>query len=293
MQAHRDVRVIHMWSGQAESFKTPSRSSIPDGWDVDRLSAILILVSWFGGFIAVAFLWLAERAAPKIRRAGVARPPNVAFGILGRFVTAATYSWLYDDLVRLVYRIQLFSIADWPVPDGLKLAIGFLLIDLVSYLNHRVSHTLSWLWRMHKVHHVDPLVTGSTGLLHHPFEIVYAFVVLLVVAVLFGVPIGAMLIYASVSAVYAIFAHANLALPDGINRWAGLVLVTPDIHRIHHSIDATLYNSNYGNVLSIWDRLLGTFRAAGGAGERAMELGLAETKAGGVRWLPLLLAPFR
>jgi sterol desaturase/sphingolipid hydroxylase (fatty acid hydroxylase superfamily) len=162
-------------------------------------------LGWFGAFVAAAVIALVERRFALFRRAGVARTPNFRFGVVGVVMTVICVVAISEPLTAAAYRLSLFSIADLPLPSFAKIVIGFVFIDLTLYANHIVSHKWSVLWRVHRTHHADPLVTGTTGLLHHPLETLWMFVFLLAVNVMFGVPVGAILIYA---------ADARAAQPD-------------------------------------------------------------------------------
>ena len=257
------------------------------GW-----TELLTDVGWFGAFVVAAVIVLLERRFALFRRAGVARTPNVPFGIVALAVTVICVVVVAEPVTAIAYRFAPFSIANLPLPSLAKLAIGFLFIDLALYANHYVSHKLSLLWRVHRTHHADPFVTGTTGLLHHPLETVWLFVFILAVNVMFGVPAGAILIYAAVSALHSIFSHANLPMPATLNRVLGSVIVMPVMHRIHHSTENAECNSNYGLIFSFWDRLFGTYTAKPARGADRMEMGVAGMKEGDVRFVPLLMNPF-
>jgi sterol desaturase/sphingolipid hydroxylase (fatty acid hydroxylase superfamily) len=250
-------------------------------------------LGWFGAFVAAAVIALVERRFALFRRAGVARTPNFRFGVVGVVMTVICVVAISEPLTAAAYRLSLFSIADLPLPSFAKIVIGFVFIDLTLYANHIVSHKWSVLWRVHRTHHADPLVTGTTGLLHHPLETLWMFVFLLAVNVMFGVPVGAILIYAAVSALHSIFSHANLPMPEPLNRILGSVMVMPVMHRIHHSTENAECNSNYGLIFSFWDRLFGTYTAKPARGAEGMEMGVAGMTEGDIRFVSLLTNPFR
>lgn len=178
------------------------------------------------------------------------------------------------------------------MPAWLLVVVSFLLIDLIAYLEHAGFHAVPALWRMHQVHHSDPELDASTGVRHHPLEsLIGAFLQLALFAVL-GLPILVILAYAAVMTVWQFFTHSNLSLPEPLDRLARVLVVTPGMHIVHHSVQADEGNSNFGMVLSIWDRLFGTYRRRPAPERLTMELGLlgrAERQAFG----RLLLSPLR
>lgn len=178
------------------------------------------------------------------------------------------------------------------LPVWLLVLVSFVLIDLVAYLTHALFHGVPWLWRLHGVHHSDGVLDASTGIRHHPFEaIAAAFVQLMVIAVL-GLPLLVLLAYGVVAMLWQFFSHANISLPQRLDRAVRLVLVTPSMHRVHHSVLMSEGNSNFGMVLSIWDRLFGTYRRRPAAEQQVMLLGLnsPQSKPG---LLGLLFLPFK
>ena len=148
----------------------------------------------------------------------------------------------------------------WPIADtGLSLVAGFLLLDLLRYAVHRCEHAVPLFWRFHALHHTDPEVDVTTSVRQHPVEYVLTSAVYWLAAIVFGIPaIVALTYFAAVFGMAAV-QHGNVRLPEWLERWLQPVLVTSDMHRIHHSVIFAQSNSNYGAVLSIWDRLFGTY----------------------------------
>lgn len=160
------------------------------------------------------------------------------------------------------------------LPVWLLVLVSFVLIDLIAYLTHALFHGVPWLWRLHSVHHSDGVLDASTGVRHHPFEaMAAAFVQLMVIAVL-GLPLLVVLAYGVVATLWQFFSHANISLPASLDRVVRLVLVTPGMHRVHHSVLISEGNSNFGMVLSIWDRLFGTYRRRPAVEQKDMALGI-------------------
>jgi sterol desaturase/sphingolipid hydroxylase (fatty acid hydroxylase superfamily) len=254
--------------------------------------SFLIDTAWLGAFAMVAIISLLESRFPLLQRPAVSRPPNLLFGLLTLASTLFGTHALAEPLTGLAYQFRVFTLSDMPGPVALKIIAGVLFIDLAMYVNHVVSHKLPLLWRIHQVHHADPLVTSSTGLLHHPLEAIWAFVLLMVVNVMCGVPLGSIMIYASATAFHSIFSHSNLRLPEGVTHILGYVIVMPDMHRIHHSIDPTEGNSNYGQIFSFWDRLFRTFTLASKRQGEDFRMGLTYVKEKELGLVPLIRLPF-
>jgi sterol desaturase/sphingolipid hydroxylase (fatty acid hydroxylase superfamily) len=148
----------------------------------------------------------------------------------------------------------------WPiVDDTLSFVTGFLLLDLVRYLTHRCEHAVPLFWRFHALHHTDPDVDMTTAVRHHPVAYVLAPAVYWLAAILLDIP--AIVVLSHGLAVFTMSAvqHGNIRLPEWLERCLQPVLVTVDMHRLHHSVVPEQANSNYGSVLSLWDQLFGTY----------------------------------
>src|SRR5215467_11408793 len=153
---------------------------------------------------------------------------------------------------------------------GLRLSvatlIGFLLLDLVIYAQHVVFHKVPLLWRLHRMHHADLDIDVTTGLRFHPFEILISMLVKIATIVVFGIPVVAVLLFEVVLNATSMFNHANVSIPPALDRLLRLALVTPDMHRVHHSALRRETDSNFGFNVPWWDRLFGTYRAQPEAG---------------------------
>ena len=145
------------------------------------------------------------------------------------------------------------SINRWGGPWAVLVA-SFLLLDLATYLIHRVEHALFPLWRLHAVHHADVDVDASTAVRHHPIEAILNGIVLLAFMLVLRVPLWALPTYAVIALAVQVAQHANLKLPPGLERALGFVLITPGLHRTHHASTPEYYGTNFGTVLSVWDR---------------------------------------
>jgi len=162
------------------------------------------------------------------------------------------------------------------LPGPLAVAIAVVVLDLAIYLQHMLFHAVPALWRLHRMHHADLDFDVTTGLRFHPVEIILSMVLKLMVVVALGAPALAVLLFEVLLNATSTFNHANLRLPAWLDRALRLVLVTPDMHRVHHSVVVRETNSNFGFNLAIWDRLFGTYRADPEAGHEAMRIGIEQ-----------------
>jgi sterol desaturase/sphingolipid hydroxylase (fatty acid hydroxylase superfamily) len=195
-----------------------------------------------------------RREFPALRRLG-----NIGFWILNLVLAALIFEPAETFRPQLEAALGI-AFPSWPIADfGLSLVAGFLLLDLLRYLVHRCEHAVPFFWRFHALHHSDPDVDVTTSVRHHPVEYVLASAVYWLAVILLAVP--AIVVLGHALAVFAMAAvqHGNIRLPERVERWLQQVLVTVDMHRIHHSVAFEQANSNYGAVLSVWDRLFGSF----------------------------------
>ena len=162
--------------------------------------------------------------------------------------------WADAHRFGLMYRLDV-----WP---PLAIAIGVFLIDLYNYAQHVTSHAVPALWRIHRVHHADTELDATSGLRTHPFELLLLLFVPALILPLAGVPVGSFIVYNIVALPWFMLNHSNMRYPAWFERWASLLMATPDWHRIHHSSHQPETDSHYGCLFSVWDRLFGTTGAA-------------------------------
>jgi sterol desaturase/sphingolipid hydroxylase (fatty acid hydroxylase superfamily) len=167
-----------------------------------------------------------------------------------------------------------------------------LLLDMVIYWQHRLFHQVPMLWRLHKVHHADLDFDVTTGVRFHPLEILLSMLIKLLAVLLIGPPALAILLFEVLLNGTALFNHANVYIPPSIDRLLRLVVVTPDMHRVHHSSIYVETNSNYGFNLPWWDRMFASYRAQPQDGHTGMHIGLRDIPERQTL-LRLLLLPFR
>lgn len=162
------------------------------------------------------------------------------------------------------------------VPFALKMILGMLAFDFVIYFQHRIMHKYTLLWRFHRVHHIDKEIDVTTGLRFHPIEMVFTMAMKAMAIGFFGIPALAVLIYEILLNFSALFTHINTRFHPAIDRALRTLIVTPGMHRIHHSDTPSETNSNYGFCLSIWDRMLGSYQFRTKTGEDKIVFGVEE-----------------
>ncbi len=220
---------------------------------------MLGLVVIFGSLLLVA-LW--EFYSPRRRRGFPAlrrRLGNLGIWVLN--IVLASFTFAPPD----TFRPQLESafgpvLPSWPIADPwLSFVTAFLLLDFFNYAVHRCQHAVPFLWRFHALHHSDPDVDVTTSVRHHPIEYLIAAGVYWLAVLALGIP--AIVVFSHALAVFAAAAvtHGNISLPEWLERLLRPVVITLDLHLVHHSIEFSRENWNYGAVLSIWDRLFGTY----------------------------------
>jgi sterol desaturase/sphingolipid hydroxylase (fatty acid hydroxylase superfamily) len=172
--------------------------------------------------------------------------------------------------------------------------IGFLALDLVIYAQHVVFHKVPVLWRLHRMHHADLDIDVTTGVRFHPIEILISLAIKVAAILALGIPVVAVILFEVVLNVTSMFNHSNVAMPAWLDRALRLIVVTPDMHRVHHSILRRETDSNFGFNLPWWDRLFGTYRAQPEAGHTGMTIGIPMFRdPGELRIDRMLTQPFR
>lgn len=180
------------------------------------------------------------------------------------------------------------------LPPVIAILLGVVLLDLAIFLQHVLFHAVPVLWRFHRVHHADPEFDVTTAMRFHPVELLLSMTFKGLAIVALGPPVLAVMIFEVLLNAFSIFSHANVRLPQRLDRALRLAIVTPDMHRIHHSIEPEETNSNFGFNLSVWDRLLGSYRSQAILSPEAMSLGLREFRGPAitVKLLGMLKLPF-
>ncbi|WP_291298383.1 sterol desaturase family protein [Elioraea sp.] len=180
------------------------------------------------------------------------------------------------------------------VPAWAAIPVAVVLLDLAIWAQHRVFHAVPVLWRLHRMHHADTGFDVTTGLRFHPVEIVLSMVIKIAVVVALGAPAVAVLVFEVLLNATSMFSHGNVRLPAWLDAALRRVIVTPDMHRVHHSAIREETNSNFGFCLSVWDRWFGTYRPEPALGQLGFTIGIDEFRdPGELRLDRLLTQPFR
>lgn len=186
----------------------------------------------------------------------------------------------------------LFNLTTWPV--WLELVLSLIVLDFAIWLQHWASHKIRFLWRFHRMHHADRDIDVTTALRFHPVEIMASMLYKMVWVVVLGPSALAVILFETILNGCALFNHANLHLPLWFDRMLRTIVVTPDMHRVHHSTIAHEHHTNFGFNLSIWDRIFCTYVADPAAGHEKMQIGLPEYQSLGPNGLSYsLMIPFR
>jgi sterol desaturase/sphingolipid hydroxylase (fatty acid hydroxylase superfamily) len=258
-------------------------------------------IVWRIGVFVVVLLTLAglERLAPrrqlvqpKVRRWGT----NLGLVVID--VVAVRALALAVPILAVAAAVDagqlgwgLFNALDWPVWVEVLLAV--LVFDLAIWLQHLITHKVPLFWRFHRVHHADRDFDVTTALRFHPVEIAASSLLKVGLVYLIGPSVLAVVAFEILLNATAMFNHANLRLPLGLDRGMRLVLVTPDMHRVHHSVHREEHDSNYGFALSVWDRIFRTYVPQPKAGHEAMTVGLEWQDDRTMRLGWVLGSPFR
>jgi len=185
---------------------------------------------------------------------------NVTLGLLNAVVAALLVAPLLAGLSLWAENNGFGLLRMVPLPPAAAMVAAILMFDGWMYLWHRANHQIGFLWRFHRVHHSDPEMDVTTGIRFHTGEILISSALRLAVVPLLGITIGQFLVYEILLLPVILFHHSNVRFPERIDRWLRLVIVTPAIHRVHHSRQQVETDSNYSSVFSFWDRIAGTLR---------------------------------
>ncbi|MGN6616488.1 MAG: sterol desaturase family protein [Ilyomonas sp.] len=211
----------------------------------------------------ITFFWLAESAIPlfhfnynKWKHAGI----NIFFTFTTIIVNFAfallivyTSKWCIEHHFGVLQFIKM--------PLWLTLLTGVMLLDLIgAYFIHLIQHKVPWMWKFHMIHHADTCVDTTTANRHHPGESIFRAVFTTLAVFIAGAPVWLVMLYQSLSVVLSQFNHANIRMPEWLDKPLRFVIVTPNMHRVHHHFMQPETDSNYSNIFSLWDRVFGTYR---------------------------------
>ncbi|HZP10231.1 sterol desaturase family protein [Methyloceanibacter sp.] len=246
---------------------------------IGQSDGVIRLVVFASVFLVMALIELAAPKrtliAPKGRRwltnLGISVTGTVLLRLMAMLAVplAAIAAAAYAE----AHRIGLLNQLGWPY--WLKIVVALLVLDLAIWAQHLASHKIPLFWRLHRVHHADRDIDVTTAVRFHPIEIGLSMLWKIAVVFALGASPLAVFLFEVILNACAMFNHANIALPSWLDRPLRLLMVTPDMHRVHHSVLGREHNSNYGFNLSVWDRLFRTYTAQPEGGHQGMTIGLA------------------
>ncbi len=257
---------------------------------------LAIRLGCFFGIFAIMAIW--EIRLPR-RQLGLSKAArwtsNLALVVLNSIVLRLLFPTAAVGVSIVVQQKGWGLFNQFELPAAISVILCVIALDFVIYLQHVVVHYVPLLWRLHRVHHADLDYDLTTGSRFHTLEIIISMLIKLATIVLLGPPAVAVLIFEVLLNGCAMFNHANAFLPEKIDRVLRLFLVTPDMHRVHHSVHPALTNSNFGFSLPWWDRLFGTYHAQPLESHAEMQIGLPDyrNKKQANRLDGMLMIPFQ
>ena len=226
--------------------------------DVPVVFRTLILL---GGIV---FFWVLEGIIP-FYSLNYKKTNHAILNLLFTITTAIIgfgFAFILLKSTEIVNTHEIGFIHLFNMPLYVEVVICLLLLDLVgAYLVHFIEHKVPWMWKFHVVHHSDVNVDVTTGLRHHPGETVFRILFTILGIYVSGASIGIVMLYQSISVLFAHITHANIGLPRSLDIVISYVFVTPNMHKVHHHFQLPLTDKNYGNIFSIWDRIFGTYHS--------------------------------
>ena len=248
----------------------------------------------FLGLLVLMAVWELLAARRTLRQPRLARwSANLGIAALNALVVRLLFPAAGVGMALLAERREWGVFNSFEMSSAVAVPLSILLLDLAIYLQHVMFHAVPALWRLHRVHHADEDMDFTTGIRFHPVEIALSLVIKFTVIAALGPPPLAVFLFAVLLNGTSMFNHGNVRMPARLDRLLRWLVVTPDMHRVHHSIRVPESNSNFGFNLPWWDRLLGTYRAQPAGGHRQMVLGVDELRRPKARGLlALLVLPF-
>jgi sterol desaturase/sphingolipid hydroxylase (fatty acid hydroxylase superfamily) len=253
-----------------------------------------IRVAFFFGILLIMAVWevLAPRRALTVSKT-LRWVSNIGIVVLYTLALRIVFPILAIDMALIAEQRGWGLFNNLSIPGWMSVVAGVFMLDFIIYLQHVMFHTIPVFWRLHMMHHADLDIDVSTGLRFHPVEIFLSMGIKMTAVAAFGLPVPAVLIFEVILNATSMFNHSNVYLPLRLDPFLRLLVVTPDMHRVHHSVTIRETNSNFGFNFPWWDRLLGTYRPQPAAGHTGMTIGLAQFR--DVKWQSLfrmLLLPF-
>ncbi|MFW2440323.1 MAG: sterol desaturase family protein [Arenicellales bacterium] len=255
-----------------------------------------IRMGFFFGVLAVMAVW--EILAPR-RRLTVSKTVrwvnNLGLVFFNSFILRVLFPAAAVGVAVMASKHGWGLFNTYELPLYVSVIASVVIMDFVIYVQHVMVHAIPVLWRLHRVHHADPDYDVTTGARFHPLEIILSMLIKFATILLLGPPVAAVILFEIILNVTAMFNHGNVGLPAGLDRVLRWFVVTPDMHRVHHSVEDDEANSNFGFSLPWWDRLFGTYRDQPRRGHQGMIIGIHKFHdAKDVSWITgMLLLPFR
>ena len=253
-----------------------------------------IRLGFFLGTFAAVALWevLAPKRALLVSKA-YRWASNIGLVVLNTVIIRLLFPLAAVGLAAFCAENGWGLINHFQVPSWLAIPLAVIAMDFVIWLQHVMVHAVPALWRLHRVHHADLDYDVTTGARFHPIEIILSMLIKFATIVVLGPPVVAVVIFEVLLNAMSMFNHGNIRLPQALDRILRWVVVTPDMHRVHHSIEDDETNSNFGFNLTWWDRLFGTYREQPRAGHTGMTIGIRDftnprevDRLDGMLWLP-------
>jgi sterol desaturase/sphingolipid hydroxylase (fatty acid hydroxylase superfamily) len=254
-----------------------------------------IRLSAFLGIFAAVALWevVAPRREPAFSRL-TRWPNNIGIVVFNTVVVRVLFPAAAVGMALAAGANGWGLFNAFPVPGWLAVVLSVVILDFAIYLQHVLVHAVPVLWRLHRMHHADLDFDVTTGARFHPIEIVISMGLKLMVVSAMGAPALAVLIFEVILNATAMFNHGNVRIPKSVDRMLRLIVVTPDMHRVHHSVIPKETNSNFGFNLPWWDRLFGTYTDQPQDGHEGMTIGIALFRESrDLRLDRMLIQPFR
>ncbi len=216
------------------------------GWVIFCIALFWVLEGNYSLFTQPYRKW--KHAGVNLSLLGFVLIINLVFGLL----TAGVFLWLGENKFGILHLFE--------APVWVQLLLSLLVLDLIAqYGVHYFLHKVRWLWRLHLVHHTDKHVDVTTGTRHHPLDFLIRELFALSAVIIMGMPISYYFFYRILSVLFTYWTHANVRLPLWLDKGLSYIIVTPNMHKFHHHYQLPWTDSNYGNILSIWDRIFGTY----------------------------------
>jgi sterol desaturase/sphingolipid hydroxylase (fatty acid hydroxylase superfamily) len=255
-----------------------------------------IRMGFFFGVLLIMALWEVLAPRRELRISKILRwTNNLALVFLNSYILRILFPAAAIGVAIAMNQQGIGLFNAYAVPMVVAVVASIIIMDLVIYLQHVMVHAIPALWRLHRVHHADPDYDVTTGARFHTLEIILSMLIKFATIVLLGPPVLAVILFEIILSASSMFNHGNIRLPGYVDRVLRWAVVTPDMHRVHHSIEDDEANSNFGFFLPWWDRLFGTYRDQPRAGHREMQIGIHKYHdVKDVSWLSgMLVLPFR